>query len=121
MKTKKTLVVGASTKEERYSNKAIKMLQEYGHPIVAWGRRKGEVNGVEIVTEFPTDNDIDTVTLYLSPSNQVEFYQPIIDIKPKRIIFNPGTENDDFVDLLTKNNIESEIACTLVLLRSEQY
>lgn len=121
MEKKKTLVIGASEKIERYSNKAIRMLQEYEHPIVAYGNRKGEVNNTPITTDFPTETDFDTVTLYLGPQNQPDFYDKIVALKPKRVIFNPGTENEDFQQFLIENGIEYEEACTLVLLRSGQY
>lgn len=118
---KKTLVTGASEKMERYSNKAIRMLQEYEHPIVAHGLRAGNVNGTEIVTEFPTDEDIHTVTLYLGPKNQPPYYDKIIGLNPKRVIFNPGTENPEFEELLAEKGIETEVACTLVLLRTNGF
>lgn len=121
MKTKKTLVVGASEKTDRYANKAVRMLKEYDVPVVAFGRRKGEIEGTPIITQFPKDETFHSVTLYLSPKNQIEYIDDIIALKPKRVIFNPGTENKEFVDLLTENQIESEIACTLVLLRTEAY
>ena len=119
--SKKTLVVGASLKPQRYSNLAIHRLTQYMHEVVAYGLRKGEVAGVSILTEFPEDKDIDTVTLYLNPLRQQEYYQKIIDLKPKRIIFNPGTENPTFYDMLDKANINYEVACTLVLLSTNQY
>lgn len=121
MEKKKTLVIGASENIERYANKAVRMLKEYDMPVVAYGRRKGEIEGTPIVTDFPSDTDFNSVTLYLSPKNQVEYYDQIIGLKPKRVIFNPGTENEDFVSMLAKEGIASEIACTLVLLRSGQY
>lgn len=115
------LVIGASLKPERYSNKAIKMLKEYNHTVFAIGLREGDVNGVKIQKGFPNLVNIDTVTLYLNPQRQVDYYQYIIDLKPKRVIFNPGTENDDFYILLRENNIKVEVACTLVLLRSNMF
>jgi len=117
----KTLVVGASLKEERYSNKAIKMLREYGHEVVAHGLRTGMVEDVTIHTDWYTGGDIDTVTLYLNPARQQEYYEEIIKLKPRRVIFNPGTENNEFVQRLSDAGIASEEACTLVLLRTEQY
>lgn len=117
----KTLVMGASLKEERYSNKAIQMLREYNHEVVAHGLREGKVLDVEILKDWKDYTDIDTVTLYLNPARQEEFYEDIIKLHPRRVIFNPGTENKEFVSLLSKNDILSEEACTLVLLRTEQY
>ncbi|GEQ85775.1 CoA-binding protein [Patiriisocius marinistellae] len=118
---KKTLVIGASLKENRYSNIAINRLTMYKHPVVAIGLRKGEVAGVEIETEKVPFKDIDTVTLYLNPQRQEEYYNYILSLKPERVIFNPGTENPAFYSLLSENNIESEVACTLVLLGTNQY
>ncbi len=118
---KKTLVIGASLKENRYSNIAINRLTMYGHPVVAIGLKKGEVADVEIATEMVDYENIDTVTLYLNPQRQEEYYDYIISLKPKRVVFNPGTENPEFYKLLKENNIESEVACTLVLLGTNQY
>jgi len=118
---KKTLVLGASLNPGRYSNLAINRLVSYGHTVEAVGLRKGVVAGVEISTEKEKFENIDTVTLYLNPKRQVEYYDYIIALKPKRVIFNPGTENPEFYEILRKNNIEIEVACTLVLLGTNQY
>ena len=118
---KKTLVLGASLNPGRYSNLAINRLVSYGHPVEAVGLKKGVVAGVEISTEKKQFEDFDTVTLYLNPKRQVEYYDYIVSLKPKRVIFNPGTENPDFYEILKKNNIKSEVACTLVLLGTNQY
>lgn len=118
---KKTIVLGASVKEERYSNQAIRMLREYGHEVVAHGLRKGQVLDVEIETELIPYSDIDTVTVYLNPQRQEDFYDYIIQLKPNRVIFNPGTENPDIYKRLIMNNIGYEEACTLVLLRTNQF
>jgi len=121
IKMKKTLVLGASLNPGRYSNLAINRLVSYGHTVEAVGLKKGIVAGVEISTEKEQFKDIDTVTLYLNPKRQEEYYGYIVSLKPKRVIFNPGTENPEFYDILKKNNIEIEIACTLVLLGTNQY
>lgn len=118
---KKTLVIGASLKPNRYSNIAINRLRMYDHPVVAIGLREGEVSGVSIVKEKADFTDIDTVTLYLNPARQESYYKYIISLKPKRVIFNPGTENPDFYQLLKENEIGTEVACTLVLLGTNQY
>ena len=119
--TKATLVLGASTNPNRYSNIAIKRLVDKDLPTVALGARKGAVLGVVIDAEKQDYKNIDTVTLYLNPKRQEEYYNYIISLKPRRVIFNPGTENTEFVKLLEENNIESEIACTLVLLSINKY
>lgn len=118
---KKTLVLGASLKPSRYSNLAINRLVDNKHPVEAVGLREGEVAGVAITTEKENFENIDTVTLYLNPKRQEEYYDYIVSLQPNRVIFNPGTENPAFYELLKKNNIESEVACTLVLLASNQY
>ncbi|MAM28575.1 MAG: CoA-binding protein [Flavobacteriaceae bacterium] len=118
---KKTLVLGASLKPNRYSNLAINRLVTYNHPVVAIGLRKGVVAGVEISTEKVPYKNVDTVTLYLNPSRQQEYYEYIISLQPQRVIFNPGTENPEFYELLRNKNIQVEVACTLVLLGTNQY
>jgi predicted CoA-binding protein len=97
------------------------MLKEYGHEVVCFGKRKGECAGEPILNEFPENGQFDSVTLYINPDHQLEYYQKIIELKPKRVIFNPGTENDEFEDLLSGNQIVGEEACTLVLLRTGQF
>ncbi len=118
---KTTLVLGASLNPSRYSNLAINRLVNYGHSVNAVGLKTGVVAGVAISTEKEKFENIDTVTLYLNPKRQEEYYDYIISLKPKRVIFNPGTENPEFYEMLRKNNIETEVACTLVLLGTNQY
>jgi len=118
---KKTLVIGASTNPSRYSFLAINKLVESNHPVVAVGLKEGIVNGVEILTDKPQFEAIDTITLYLNSKNQEEYYDYILSLNPKRVIFNPGTENPELYSILQKNNIEVEVACTLVLLGTNQY
>lgn len=118
---KKTLVLGASLNPSRYSNLAINRLVNHGHTVEAVGLKKGIVAGVAISTEKELFENIDTITLYLNPQRQAEYYNYIISLKPKRVIFNPGTENPELYEVLGKNNIEYEVACTLVLLGTNQY
>lgn len=118
---KKTLIIGASTKPERYAYKAAQKLMEHGHSIVMIGRRESELFGLPINVQKIEIDDIDTVTLYLSAKFQSEYYDYIISLKPKRVIFNPGTENLEFQELLKQNNIGFENACTLVLLATNSY
>jgi predicted CoA-binding protein len=92
---KKTLVLGASSNPHRYSYIAINRLRNYNHPTVAIGRRKGKVSDIEIDMEKKPVEDIDTITLYLNAANQKQYYDYILSLKPKRIIFNPGAENDE--------------------------
>ncbi|HTO17018.1 MAG TPA: CoA-binding protein [Edaphocola sp.] len=120
-KSKKTLVIGASENPDRYSNKAIHMLRRFDHEVVAIGARAGKVEDVSFDKEKIPFENIDTVTLYLNPRNQIDYYQYILSLKPKRIIFNPGTENDDLAGLALLKGIEPVEACTLVLLSTHQY
>lgn len=118
---KKTLVIGASVKPERYSNKAIHMLREYDYDVVALAKRTGHVNGVPIQTEFPHEENIHTVTMYLGASRQSEYYEDILSLNPQRVIFNPGAENDELREILESKGIETVEGCTLVMLRSNQF
>ena len=118
---KKTLVFGASTNANRYSYMAINRLVKYGHKVVAFGLRKGVVAGAEIDTELKNYSEIDTITLYMNPQRQGEYYDYLMSLKPKRVIFNPGTENPEFYALLKEHKIDFEQACTLVLLNINQY
>lgn len=120
MKGKLTLVLGASLNENRYSNKAIKKLIAYGNSVVGVGLKEGVVLGVQIFKEIP-ETKFDTITLYLSPERQSEYFEKIISMKPCRVIFNPGTENPLFYKLLDKNGIEYVEACTLVMLSIGNY
>ena len=117
----KTLVFGASLKKERYSNIALNMLLDYGHEVVAVGGRAGEVRGVEILTGHPEFNDIHTITIYMGAARQEEHLDYLVGLSPKRVIFNPGAENSVFEMRLQKEGIETAHACTLVLLRTDQY
>lgn len=119
--TEKVLVLGASLKADRYSNIAINMLLDYGHEVTAVGNKIGEVRTISVIKEIPGNIQFDTVTLYLNPKNQEPYYQSILKLKPKRVIFNPGTENPIFMGLLRDAGIFVEIACTLVLLRTNQF
>lgn len=121
MQKTKTLVMGASPNPDRYSNAAVRELTKNHHPVVAFGRRTGKVAGIPIETELVHYEDIDTVTLYLNPANQRPFYEYILSLEPQRVIFNPGTENPEFISLLREYNIYPEIACTLVLLSLSSY
>ena len=118
---KKTLVMGASTEPGRYSYKAIKMLGRYGHPVVAIGKKEDELDGIKIEKSQVPHEGVDTVTLYLNPMNQRQYYDYIVGLQPKRVIFNPGTENPELYALLKDNGIEIEIGCTLVMLSINQY
>jgi predicted CoA-binding protein len=118
---KKTLVIGASENPERYSNKAIRALLGHKHEVVAIGLRSGQVDGMAFGSEQKAFDQVDTVTLYVGPQNQPGYYDYIIGLKPRRVIFNPGTENPEFIKRLEAAGIYPEVACTLVLLATGQY
>ena len=119
--SKKTLVIGASDDPSRYSHRAVEQLVGHGHPVVALGRHASQVAGVTITTERPTDTDFDTVTLYINPTIQKDYYKYVLDLKPKRLLFNPGAENEEFENMATAAGIQPMEACTLVLLATGQY
>ena len=121
MLNKKTLVLGASSNPLRYSYIAINALQSKGHEVTAIGKRTGQVGGVAIETGEKKIDNLDTITLYLNAANQKQYYDYIISLHPKRIIFNPGAENEELILLAAKNNIQPQEACTLVLLSTGQY
>ncbi|MEP6583323.1 MAG: CoA-binding protein [Ginsengibacter sp.] len=121
MTNKKTLVLGASANPSRYSNLAVNKLISRGHDVTAIGKRPGKIGDVEITTEQKKIEGLDTVTLYLNANNQKPYYDYIISQKPKRIIFNPGAENEELSSIAMQNGIVPQEACTLVLLSTGQY
>ena len=121
MSTKNTLVLGASANPQRYSNLAMHRLSDHGHPVFAIGKRAGNVIDIPITTGTPPFKNVDTITLYLNPTNQKPYYDYILSLDPKRIIFNPGTENDELAEMASKKGIQVMEACTLVLLSTNQY
>jgi len=118
---KKTLVLGASENPSRYSYLALQRLQSNEHPVVAIGKRKGFVGNVAIETEKKDWTDVDTITLYLNPANQKQYYDYIVSLHPKRIIFNPGAENNELAEMASRKGIQPVEACTLVMLATNQY
>ena len=118
---KKTLVLGASENPSRYSFLVLNRLQSHKHPVVAIGKKKGVVGDVAIETEKKHWEGVDTVTLYLNPKHQEEYYNYIMELNPKRIIFNPGAENDELASMAAKKGIQPVEACTLVMLATNQY
>ncbi|MGQ8336594.1 CoA-binding protein [Sunxiuqinia sp. A32] len=118
---KKTLVIGASEKAERYSNKAIRALRSHGHPVVAIAPREGKVEDVIFETEQVEFEGVNTVTLYIGAPIQQKYADYLVKLKPKRVIFNPGTENGELEQELNNSGIYTERACTLVLLSVGSY
>ena len=121
MQSNITMVLGASPNPERYSYMATVMLLEKGHAIYPCGIKKGMIQSLSIEQEWPIPGSITTLTLYLGPTAQVEYYDQMIALKPDRIIFNPGTENPRLVELAHAANISTIEACTLVMLTTGQY
>jgi hypothetical protein len=117
----KTLVLGASPNPERYSYKAVKMLRKHNYEVIAIGKKNGIIEDVTIINEAPVVENVHTVAMYLSPANQKEYYNYIISLKPKRIIFNPGTENPELYKLAEENNIEVVEWCVLVMLSANKF
>ena len=119
--SKKTLVLGASDNPGRYSYLAVTRLRGKGHPVVAIGRKQATVGDVEIGTDQQPLTGVDTVTLYLSPLHQQQYYDYILSLHPRRVIFNPGAENPELATLARENGIEPVETCTLVMLSTGQY
>lgn len=117
----KTLIIGASNNPSRYSYKAAHLLKSKGFDIIPFGVKKGEVANEVMLNNWDSNWEVDTVTMYINKTLQIEYYDKIIALKPRRVIFNPGTENTEFYQLLTAKNIEFEEACTLVLLSTDNY
>ena len=118
---KKTLVLGASPHSWRVSHSAVLRLHKKGYEVIALGNQQGNIGPVPITTDRPELSDVDTVTVYLNPSNQKEYYDYLLRLKPRRIIFNPGAENPELVQLAREKGIEVELACTLVMLSLDAY
>lgn len=118
---KKTLVIGASTNPERYAYKAIQKLRLHHHPVVAVGLKEGLVADVAIERLSEVHTDVDTITLYVGPANQAVYEEYILKTAPKRVVFNPGTENLAFQNKLKNVGIEALEACTLVMLATGEY
>ena len=116
-----TAVFGSSVKPMRFSFKAINKLRQNGYPVHALGLREGRVADVDIQTGKPDLTDVHTVTMYLGPQNQPEYYDYIQSLKPQRVIFNPGTENNEFANILKDNGVEVVEYCTLVMLDMDMF
>lgn len=121
MKSSISMVLGASPNEERYSYLATALLHKKGYAVYPFGIKTGLIEGMPILTTWPKPGSIDTLTLYVGPSGQKAYYPSILELKPRRIIFNPGTENEELVKLAKAQGIETMEACTLVLLNTQQY
>ena len=117
----KIVVLGATPNRDRYSYKAVKALRKRHYDVVALGVQKGEIAGIVIQNDRPVLDDVDAVMLYLNPERQKPLYEYILSIKPRRIIFNPGTDNEELADLAEKNGIEVVRQCALIMLTSDTF
>jgi len=118
---KTTVVLGASINPIRFSNKTVKSLIRHNIPVIPVGNREGKIKGTKILTGKPKLKDIHTISLYLNPKTQKDYYDYILDVCPLRLIFNPGTENHELIKLAIKHNIDVNIGCTLVMLSNNKY
>lgn len=116
-----TLVMGASVHPNRYSFLAVNNLRAHGEKVYAFGKEAGRAEDVEITNELLKYDGVDTVSMYMNPYTQKDFYSYILSLEPGRVIFNPGSENPEFYRILEKHHIPYEEACTLVLLSTGQY
>ena len=121
MSEKTTLVVGASTNERRYSNMAVRLLTEYNHKIYAFGLKEDFIGDIKIHTEWPEKGSIDTVTMYIGVNRQKDIYDNLTTLSPRRVIFNPGTENAELAQILKNNDIEVVMKCSLIMLQGGIY
>jgi len=119
--SKKTVVIGASENPARYAFRAVHQLKNSGHEVIPIGLKPGAIGDIKILNNFPLIEDVHTVSLYIRPSVQKNYEDYIINLKPKRIIFNPGTENPGLVRKAKAEGIAAEIGCTLVMLSIADY
>jgi uncharacterized protein len=117
----KTVVIGATENTSRYSNMAVKSLLRHGKEVAAVGLKEGEIDGVKIHSDKPAIENVDTITMYVGPKNQPPLYDYILSLKPKRIIFNPGAENEELEKMAEEKGIEVVEGCTLVMLSVGNY
>ena len=117
----KTVVIGASPDSSKYSYKCVRSLLKHGHEVVPVGKKEGTIEGIEILTGKPRIQGVHTVTIYLTPDNQKEYYDYILGLNPSRIILNPGTNNQELIDLAKLKGIEVVTDCTLILLSSDAF
>lgn len=118
---KKTLVIGASPNPVRFSNKMVKSLIRHGFIAVPLGIRKGEIAGIEILTKKIDMPDLHTISLYIGAARQPDYYDYIIHLNPKRIVFNPGTYNSELIEIAEQNNIQCIVDCALIMLSNGNY
>lgn len=116
-----TLVLGASPNPRRYSHKATEELSNAGYDVIPVGIRQGNINELQIQSEFPAERKIDTIAMYLSAENQKKYYENILTNLPRRVVFNPGTFNPDFQETLRENGVIVINDCVLMMLSRKIY
>lgn len=119
--TKKTIVLGASPNPARFSHKAVTLLLNHNHPVIPIGNKEGFISNSKIFTSWPSDQDVHTIAMYLKPENQAEYYENILRLKPQRIVFNPGTENNNLKSIAIEKGIDVIENCVLVMLSINSY
>lgn len=118
---KKTMVLGATPNRKRFAHICVKSLMRYDYPVIPVGIKEGKIAGVPIQVGKPQIKDLDTVTVYLNPENQKDYYDYLINLGPRRIILNPGAENEELRAIAEKEGIDVIEDCTLVMLNSGQF
>lgn len=118
---KKTVILGATPDPSRFAYKATQMLSCHGYEVVPVGIKKGKIAGKKILNNYPAIECVDTITLYVGARNLTPLFDYILGLKPKRIIFNPGTENEDLINLADQKGIQAVVGCTLVMLSTGTY
>lgn len=117
----KMLVLGAVEKPERYSCKAVKALSRNGFDVVAVGVKPGFIKDTEILTGMPGIEDVDTILLYMNATKQKDYYEYVIGLSPRRVIFNPGAENPEFQEILKEKGIEAVEDCALIMINTDSF
>ena len=115
------LVLGAAEKPERYACKAVKALDRNGYEVVAVGPKPGFIKEIEILPGMPEIEDVDTILLYIGGKKQAEYYDYIIRLNPRRVIFNPGAENKELQDILKEKGIEVVKDCGLIMINTNSF
>ncbi len=116
------VVLGASPKSERYSNQAVHLLKKQGHHVIPVHPAIKEIAGLPVARSLADiDERVDTLTLYVSPHHSTPLIDAILSLHPARVIFNPGTENPVLKTAIKEQGIPAEEACTLILLKTDQF
>jgi hypothetical protein len=115
------VVLGASPDPGRYSYRAVRQLVKRNYEVVAIGKKKGLIGDILIETGQPPIQDVHTILIYLSPHHQGEIFDYVLSLRPKRVIFNPGTESPEFEEILISHNVEVVHDCSLVMMAMDRF